>query len=73
MDNEIVNGKFFPALKHRDYDHAIPPGGTPPSVGGRAGSEVFLRYGSDISVGGLGSSRKGFLQISYHKSSTMNL
>ena len=42
MDNEIVNGKFFPALKHRDYDHAIPPGGTPPSVGGRAGSEVFL-------------------------------
>ena len=57
MDNEIVNGKFFPALKHRDYDHAIPPGGTPPSVGGRAGSEVFLRYGSDISVGGLGSSR----------------
>ena len=49
----------------RDFDHAIPPGCTSPWYGGRAGSVLFSPVGSDTTVGGLGCSTWGFLQISF--------
>ena len=49
----------------RDFDHAIPPGCTLPWNGDRAGSVLFSPVGSDTTVGGLGCSTWGFLQISF--------
>ena len=59
----VLNDRLLQGT-HRDSDHAIPPGCTPPWNGGRARSVLFSPVGSDTTVGGLGCSTWGFLQIS---------